>query len=294
MKKIALIATIFFAACSAKEVKWDATGVFEATEITVSSEGTGRIMQLDVVEGTKLVQGQQVGYIDTVQLSLTRLQLMASRSGALSLSSDIAKQIAATQRQIEWQRSEEMRYKGLLAQNAANQKQVDDISNQIAVLEKQLAAQRSTLENSNRSITDQAGAIDIQIAQIEDQLRKSRITSPIDGTVLVKFAEAGEFAATGRPLFTMADIANMYLRAYVTADMLTKMKLGQQVKVYSDFGDKEQREYAGTITWISDKAEFTPKNIQTRDERANMVYAVKITVANDGYLKIGMYGQVML
>lgn len=281
-------------ACTGNEVKWDATGSFEATEVTVSAEGSGNILSLSITEGQMLESGEFVGQIDTVQLYLNKLQLTASRSGAMSQRADIAKQIAATEQQIRWQESEQSRFEKLLSQNAATAKQLDDITNQISVLKRQLAAQRSTLENSNRSISDQAQALEVQIAQVEDQLRKCRITSPIRGTVLVRYAEQGEFTAVGKPLFTVANLDQIYLRAYITADQLTQMKLGQKVRVYADFGADSQREYQGIVEWISPRSEFTPKTIQTRDERANLVYAIKIATQNDGYLKIGMYGQVVL
>lgn len=286
--------TLLFFSCSPKGVKWDATGTFEATEVTVSSEGVGNIYYLNVEEGDLLDSGKIVGQIDTVQLYLKKLQLEASRSGAISRKQDVAKQIAATQQQIEWQLSEKDRYEKLVLQNAATQKQVDDIVNQILVLRKQLIAQRSTLETSNKGIADDGESIEIQIAQIEDQLRKCRIISPITGSVLIRYAEAGEYAQTGRQLFTVADMENIFLRAYITSDQLSQIKIGQKVKVYSDLAADQQREYDGTVEWIAARGEFTPKTIQTREERANMVYAVKIAVENDGFLKIGMYGEVVL
>lgn len=295
MRKIFLFVIPFMiASCGSGEVKWDATGTFESTEITVSAEANGRITALNVADGEQLTAGQVIGEIDTVQLYLKRCQLEAALGSSVNRRQDVAKQIAATQQQIKWQQGESTRFEKLLAQNAATQKQVDDITNQIAVLQKQLIAQRSSLESANRSIADESQSIEIQIAQVNDQLKKSRITSPITGTVLVRYAEAGEFTAVGKPLFTIADVGNMYLRAYVTSDMLTKMKLGQQVSVYSDFGADEQRDYKGVVEWISSRGEFTPKSIQTRNERANMVYAVKVAVENDGYLKIGMYGELKL
>lgn len=286
--------TLLFFSCSPKGVKWDATGTFEATEVTVSSEGVGNIYYLNVEEGDLLDSGKIVGQIDTVQLYLKKLQLEASRSGAISRKQDVAKQIAATQQQIEWQLSEKDRYEKLVLQNAATQKQVDDIVNQILVLRKQLIAQRSTLETSNKGIADDGESIEIQIAQIEDQLSKCRIISPITGSVLIRYAEAGEYAQTGRQLFTVADMENIFLRAYITSDQLSQIKIGQKVKVYSDLAADQQREYDGTVEWIAARGEFTPKTIQTREERANMVYAVKIAVKNDGFLKIGMYGEVVL
>lgn len=295
MKKLVIIiSALFVTSCGSDKVKWDATGTFEATEITVSAEGNGSLLMFAVEEGTQLEEGRLVGQIDTVQLYLKKLQLIASRSSAMSSRQDIAKQIAATEQQIEFQTSEKKRFETLLSQNAATGKQVDDIVNQIAVLKKQLSAQRSSLETSNKSITENGESLEIQIAQVEDQLKKCRIVSPVTGTALVNFVEEGEYATTGKPLFTVADMTNIYLRAYITADQLTQMKLGDSVKVYCDFGKESEREYPGRVEWISSKAEFTPKTIQTREERANQVYAVKIAVVNDGYLKIGMYGEVVL
>ena len=178
--------------------------------------------------------------------------------------------------------------------NAANQKQLDDINAQILVLERQLTAQTELLENSNKNISEQSSGLEVQVVQINDQIQKSIISSPINGTILSKYAEQGELATQGRALFKVADIEHMFLRAYITASQLTQVKIGQAVKVYADFGEKEMKEYSGTITWISDKSEFTPKTIQTRDERANLVYAVKVAVKNDGYLKYGMYGELKL
>ena len=282
------------AACGNGNGDYDASGTFESPEIIVSAEANGKIMRFNVEEGDLLKDGQEVGYIDTVQLYLKKMQLLTSVKSVQSRRSDIAKQIAATKEQIAKAEKEKKRNENLLKSNAATQKQVDDIDSQLAVLQKQLAAQISTLQNSNQSVTEESSAMEIQVAQVEDQLQKSHIISPINGTVLSKYAEAGELATQGKPLFKIADIENMYLRAYIIADQLTQMKLGQEVKVFADYGEDGKREYTGKVTWISDKAEFTPKTIQTRDERANLVYAVKIAVKNDGYLKIGMYGEVKI
>ena len=282
------------AACGNGNGDYDASGTFESTEIIVSAEANGKIMRFNVEEGDLLKDGQEVGYIDTVQLYLKKMQLLTSVKSVQSRRSDIAKQIAATKEQIAKAEKEKKRNENLLKSNAATQKQVDDIDSQLAVLQKQLAAQISTLQNSNQSVTEESSAMEIQVAQVEDQLQKSHIISPINGTVLSKYAEAGELATQGKPLFKIADSENMYLRAYIIADQLTQMKLGQEVKVFADYGEDGKREYTGKVTWISDKAEFTPKTIQTRDERANLVYAVKIAVKNDGYLKIGMYGEVKI
>lgn len=279
-------------ACGNGNSDYDASGTFEATEVIVSAEANGKIMQFDLEEGQLLEANKEIGYIDTVQLYLKKIQLAANVKSVQSRQSDVPKQIAATKEQIAKAEKERKRNENLLKSNASTQKQLDDIDSQIIVLQKQLAAQISTLQNSNNSVTEESSAIEIQVAQIEDQLQKSHISSPINGTVLSKYAELGELANQGKPLFKVADINNMFLRAYIIADQLTQMKLGQDVKIYADFGKDGKREYPGKIVWISDKAEFTPKTIQTRDERANLVYAVKIAVKNDGYLKIGMYGEV--
>ena len=235
---------------------------------------------------------EELGCIDTLQLYLKKMQLLASGKAIASKSTDINKQIAATKEQIGKAEYERKRTENLLKENAATQKQIDDIDSQIAVLKKQLEAQISTLQRGNASITEESSAYEIQVAQLDDQLRKCHITSPICGTVLAKYAEAGELATQGKPLFKVADVQHLFLRAYITADQLSQLKLGDKVKVFSDLGKDDRREYEGTITWISDKSEFTPKTIQTRDERANLVYATKIAVKNDGYIKIGMYGEM--
>lgn len=200
--------------------------------------------------------------------------------------------MAATQEQIAKAEKERKRFLNLLEQQAGTQKQVDDIESQLEVLKKQLAAQLSTLQNTNQGVSEESDAVSIQVMQVEDQLDKCRITAPLRGTVLAKYAEAGEVTAPGKPLFKLADMEQVYLRAYVGAEQLTQVKLGQAVKVYADYGEEDRREYDGRITWIASQAEFTPKTIQTRDERANLVYAVKIAVKNDGFLKLGMYGEV--
>ncbi|WP_347080909.1 HlyD family secretion protein, partial [Bacteroides uniformis] len=237
-----------------------------------------------------LIDGQEVGIIDTVQLYLKKLQLEASVKSVEGQRPDILKQVAATQEQIVQARRERDRVSNLLRVGAANQKQLDDAESLLEVLRKQLDAQNSTLRNSDRSLTWQSSSVGIQVAQIEDQLRKCHITSPLTGTVLAKYAEAGELAAPGTPLFKVADMEQIYLRAYITSEQLAEIKLGQQVKVYADYGKDVRQEYPGVVTWISDTSEFTPKTILTKDERANLVYAVKIAVKNDGMLKIGMYG----
>lgn len=280
------------ASCVEGNKAYYASGVFESTEVTVSAEGNGKILSLDLQEGDRLEAGQIVGCIDTVQLHLSEVQLEASRRAVGSGRLDISRQIAALESQIGKQRQELDRFTKLEKAGASNRKQVEDIQAQIETLERQLAAQEESLNSSNRNVSGQADALEAQIEQIRDRIRKCVITSPVAGTVLAKYSEAGEFAALGRALFKVADIDNIRLRAYITAEQLTALKLGQQVRVFADQGSSGRKEYAGTLIWISDKAEFTPKTIQTRDERANLVYAVKIAVENDGLIKLGMYGDI--
>lgn len=285
---------LLLTACGKGNGDYDASGVFETTEVIVSAEANGKIMQLNFIEGQQVEQGKPLGYIDTVQLYLKKMQLLTNTSAVKSGRVDIPRQIAAIKQQIATQKNEQKRFENLVKANAANQKQLDDINAQILVLERQLTAQTELLENSNKNISEQSSGLEVQVAQINDQIQKSIISSPINGTILSKYAEQGELATQGRALFKVADIEHMFLRAYITASQLTQVKIGQAVKVYADFGEKEMKEYSGTITWISDKSEFTPKTIQTRDERANLVYAVKVAVKNDGYLKYGMYGELKL
>ena len=286
-----VVVLLMLASCKNNEEQYDASGTFEATEIMVSSEVSGKILQFDVQEGQVLEQLQVIGLIDSVQLHLKKQQMQASMNALKARRPEVSKQIAALEQQISTAKSEKQRIENLVKANAANQKSLDDVNAQIAVLEKQLIALKSTLDNSNRSISEDLLTMEIQIEQINDQLNKCRIYSPINGTLLVKYAEAGELAIPGKALFKVADIENMTLRAYITSDQLTQLKIGQTLKVYADFGN-DTREYPGTVSWISSKAEFTPKTIQTKNERENLVYAVKIAVKNDGFLKIGMYGQV--
>ena len=281
-----------FSACGNGAPKYDATGTFETTEVLVSAEASGRLLYFDIEEGMLLKAGEEVGVVDTVQLYLKKLQLEASIKSVEEQRPDILKQVAATKEQISAAQRERNRVANLLKVGAANQKQLDDAEDQLEVLRKQLVAQNSTLSNSHQSLTWQSSSVGIQVAQVEDQLKKCHITSPITGTVLAKYAEAGELTAMGTPLFKVADTEQMYLRAYITSEQLSQVKLGQKVTVFSDYGTDEHKQYPGVVTWISDTSEFTPKTILTKNERANLVYAVKIAVHNDGLLKIGMYGGV--
>ncbi len=281
-----------FSSCKNKDGNYDAAGTFEATEITVSAEGSGKLLAFDVEEGQVLQANQQVGSIDSVQLYLRKQQLLTASKSIQVRRPDVQKQIAAFKQQIVTAKTEKKRIENLLKGNAATQKQLDDINSQILVLEKQLEAQKTTLITTNEGMTEDAQGLKIQIEQVEDQLSKCKIISPITGTVLVKYAEKGELTMPGKALFKIADTDNMILRAYITSNQLSQLKIGQKVKVSSDFGADKMKEYSGTVAWVSSKAEFTPKTIETRDERANKVFAVKINVKNDGLLKIGMYGNV--
>ncbi len=289
-----MLCAMSLASCGEKEKKYNATGTFEATEVTVSAEQNGKLLQFDINEGDKIEQGRQVGLIDTVQLYLKARQIGATKLVYASQRPDMAKQVAATRQQLAKAREEYDRFASLVKDGAANRKNQDDARSQVKVLERQLEAQLSSLNSSTNSLNAQMGTADVQKLQVADQLRKCHITTPIAGTVLDKYAEQGEFAIAGKALFKMADIENMFLRAYITSAQLKNVKLGQTVKVFADFGNGEKREYPGKVTWISSKSEFTPKTILTDDERADLVYAIKIAVKNDGYVKIGMYGEVKL
>ena len=298
MKQINLLfiglAIVLLSACSGSDGDYDASGSFEATEIIVSSESSGKIESLTLIEGQQLEKGEQVGLIDTTQLYLQKLNLIANADGVRIQQPDIAAQTASIKEQIGKLQHEKQRTTNLIKANAATQKQLDDINSQIEVLQKQLSATESTLSKSSKNIEAQNVGMQILIEQIEDRLKKSVIKSPIRGTVLNKYAEEGELAGMGTPLFKVANIDNMTLRVYVTNDQLSDVKLNDKVQVYVDQGDESgnKKAYEGVVTWISDKSEFTPKTIQTKNERANLVYAMKVTVRNDGYLKIGMYGEV--
>ena len=295
MKRIFICCTLpLLAAACGRNGDFDATGTFEATEVVVSAEAAGRILRFDAEEGDRLEAGRQVGAIDTVQLYLQKLQLERQRASVVSNRPDIAKQVASLREQIAKQQTERRRVENLLRDGAATTKQLDDIDAQIKVLDGQLEAQLSTLRNNAASIDENSSSIELQIARIEDQLAKCRIASPVAGTVLAKYSQAGELASVGRPLMKVADLDRIYLRAYFTSDQLAALKLGQKVTVTADFGGDSRFDYPGRIVWIASESEFTPKTIQTRDSRANLVYAVKIAVENDGRLKIGLYGEVEL
>jgi HlyD family secretion protein len=284
--------TVFLFSCGSDQNAFDAAGSFETEETVIAAEATGTILQFDIEEGQTLKAGQVLGYIDSIQLFLKKKQLESQVRSTLSQRPDISAQVAALQVQLSSAEREQKRIANLLAAGAATQKQLDDMNAQVDMFRKQLKAQQSSLGITSTSITEQTSPLKIQVAQIEDQLKKCRIINPINGTVLTKYAEQSEMASTGKPLYKIADLSNMILRAYVTGDQLSAIKINQQVTVLVDDGPDKYKEVSGTITWISDKAEFTPKTIQTKKERSNLVYATKIKVANDGSLKLGMYAEV--
>ena len=294
MKKVIYIAMALLAISCTKEAEFDAQGTFEATEVVVSSEATGRILNFDIEEGMAIAANQAVGTIDSLQLHLQRKQLVAQQSALLASRPDVKKQVAALREQIAKQKTELRRVDNMLRDGAATKKQKDDIEAQIKIMEGQLEAQLSTLDKNTSTINGNSVVLEAQIAALDDRISKCRIISPVGGTVLVKYAEAGELASAGKPLMKIADLKNIYLRAYFTSDQLANVKLGDEVKVVADFGGTERYDYTGRVAWISSESEFTPKTIQTKDSRANLVYAVKIAVENDGRLKIGLAGEVVL
>ena len=329
MKKLLLISlgALMIASCAKDKKDYDATGTFETTEVTVSAESTGQLENFNVSEGQVLNGGLTVGQIDARQLTLKREQLTSSNeqlaathgqlaankrqlaANQLATSSkqlDLKKQVAAIRQQIANQQRERQRFAELLQDGAVARKQVDDIDYQIQVLLKQLAAteeqissQNTSLAEQNKGITAQMEGIDAQQAgvrtqqaQLDDQIAHTFVRSPITGTVLEKYVEAGEYVPVGKPLFKIADTKRMFIRAYVTSEQLKRVKIGQKVKVMADYGKGQKKTYNGEVTWISSRSEFTPKTIVTDDERADLVYAIKIQFTNDGYVKIGMYGEV--
>lgn len=308
MRKIILsvMAAVSLAACKNNENKFDASGTFEATEVIVSSELNGKILSFNINEGDTVSANRVIGSIDAVGLSLQKEQVQASISSLNDKTVDVGPQVQLLHNQLAVQQSqlanlqhEKQRIENLVKQDAATGKQLDDINAQIDVVKKQMVVtqqqinvQRSNVSTQNKSILSESKPLQKRVAQFDDQLKRADIVNPITGTVLTKYAEAGEITAAGKALYKIADLGVLKLRAYVTNDQLAQIKLGEQVKVLVDDGKGKYKEMTGTISWISDKAEFTPKTIQTKEERANLVYAIKVNVKNDGYLKIGMYGEV--
>lgn len=294
MKVAGYVAMAMLVVSCGNETEFDAQGTFEATEIVVSAEAVGKILNFEVKEGVEVIAGKMIGEIDGVQLHLQRKQLVAQQSALLNSRPDVKKQVASLKEQISKQKSELLRVENMLRDGAATQKQRDDIDAHIRVLEGQLEAALSTLVKNAASLDNSSSAMEAQIAALDDRIAKCSIASPINGTVLVKYAEAGEFATVGKPLMKVADMEKIYLRAYFTSDQLADIHLGDTVTVVADFGGDKRYDYEGRVSWIASECEFTPKTIQTKDSRANLVYAVKIAVKNDGRLKIGLAGEVNL
>lgn len=288
---IAVLSLVLFVGCSTRQVNYDSSGTFEAVETIVSSEATGTLHKFSVEEGQILEAGKQVGYVDSLQLFLKKKQLQAQIRAVLARTPNTSKQLAALYAQLDHARNEQQRVARLLNSDAATQKQYDDATAQVSVIERQIEGQQSTLAVTKNSIVEDVIPLQIQIEQLNDQLSRCRIVNPLTGTVLVKYAEQHEMTAAGKALYKIADLSTVVLRTYVTGEQLPSLKINQPVTVYTDIADGKSETHEGKIEWISDKAEFTPKTIQTRDERANLVYAVKIRVPNDGGLKIGMYGE---
>lgn len=295
MKRTILYAAVLLllVSCGDKQ-DYDATGTFEATEITVSAEATGKLLSMNAEEGSAVSEGQVLGVIDTTTLVLQREVIRKQQAAMLATRPDVQKQVASLREQIGKQETELARLQRMEAGGAATSKQVDDVATQLRVLRSQLDATLSTLNASVNSANNNAAALEVQMQLLDDQIRRCSVTAPSAGTILVRYAEAGEMAVTGKPLLRMADLEHMYLRAYFTSEQLAHIQLGQTVTIIADFGGDEQIKYEGTICWISAESEFTPKGIQTRNSRANLVYATKIAVKNDGKLKIGLYGEVKL
>lgn len=287
-----IIAASLFASCGNHDNQFDATGTFEAVETIVSAEAGGIIKEFRIEEGQQLEAGETIGHIDTIQLSLQKKQIEAQVRSVLSRKPNIATETAALQEELKQARREKDRIANLVKADAATRKQLDDATSQIEVIRKRINAQQTSLGTATASLEDEAQALTAQLGQINDQIAKSTIVNEVNGSVITKYAEANEMASNGKPLYKIADLSTLTLRAYVTGGQFAKVKRNQKVTVYIDADPETYKTYEGVVEWISDKAEFTPKTIQTKDERANLVYAIKIRVKNDGLLKIGMYGEI--
>lgn len=295
IKRILLLGTLSLLLYSCNRGNdFDATGTFEATETTLSAEATGKIIAFDSEEGATVREGQLLGCIDSTTLVLQREVLKKQQAALLASRPDVQKQVAALRAQIAKQETELARIKKMRAGGAATGKQVDDAESQLLVLQSNLDATLQTLHSSAATVDGNAAALEAQMRLLDDQIAHCRIVAPADGTVLVRYVQRGEMVALGKPILKVADLEQVYLRAYFTSDQLAHVKLGQEVTIVADFGGSEQHRYKGTVTWIASESEFTPKGIQTRNSRANLVYAAKIAVKNDGRLKIGLYGEVEL
>ena len=308
MKKIIFLSLpiLFCISCNKKEKDFDATGIFEATEITVSAQASGEVQQLDITEGQSLDSGARVGLIDVYQLvqkqnelEAAKQQIYANKAATDSRQLDLNKQLASLQQQISHAQRERQRFARLVQDGAVARKLLDDINAQISLLQRQLEATRDQFRSTNASLADQVKGfqaqmkgVEAQQRQLERQIQNATIVAPKSGVMLEQLVKAGEFVGVGKPLFKLAQMDHLYLRAYVTSAQLKSVMLGQKAKVYADYGGGQQQEYVGKVAWISSRSEFTPKTIVTDDERADLVYAVKILIKNDGRVKIGMYGEV--
>ncbi len=282
------LAAVLLTACSKNKEKSDAYGTFESTEITISSESAGKLVFFNIDEGQELKKGDTVALIDTIQLALKRDALIAQKKAASNKADYITSQIKILEEQKKNSLVEKDRIEKLYIEGAATSQQLDNINGIIAVYDKQI----SSIETQNAPVLNEVDAYDKQIAQLNDQIKRSFIINPEDGTVLTKYSEANEVVTQGKALYKIADLSNIFLRIYVSGAQLSQIKLRQKVKVLVDKNEKENKEYEGTVSWISSSSEFTPKIIQTKEERVNLVYAVKVKVKNDGTLKIGMPGEV--
>ncbi|MCB0710064.1 MAG: HlyD family efflux transporter periplasmic adaptor subunit [Ferruginibacter sp.] len=320
-KKILLPSVItVLVSCGSSKTKYDATGTFEADEVIVSAEANGQLLQLNVEEGATLAKDAVIGKIDPIAIELQKEQASSTIEALQQKTNDAAPQVSILESQMQLQKKqidvdetqlkvlekEQARFQKLVAADAVPAKQLDDITGQVnvlkekiiaaktqlKVLQSQVNAQRQLVAIQNRGILSEKIPMQKKVAQLQEQINKTNIINPVAGTVLSKYADAGEFTSIGKPLYKIANLSVMKLRAYITGNQLAQVKLNQQVKVMVDDGNGKMRELKGNISWISDKAEFTPKTIQTKDERANLVYAIKVNVVNDGLLKIGMYGEV--
>ena len=283
---------LLLTACTKQAAEYDATGTFEATEVTVCAESAGILLRFSSVEGQPLTAGDEVALVDTTQIVLQMAQLRATQMVYDSQQPNHRKQVAALRERLAAAQREQKRYEELVADGAAPRKMLDDATTQADVLHREIDALESSLGTQTATLRSQREAAEAQIKILADRLDKCRVMAPRDGIVLETYAEPGEYVTTGKPLLTMADTDEMYLRAYVTTGQLERLHLGQKVTVYADYGNGQRKEYPGTLAWISQRSEFTPKTILTDDERADLVYATKIRVRNDGLLKIGMYGEV--
>lgn len=285
--------TALLTGCRIDGMDSDATGTFEATEVIVSSEANGKLLSFLIEEGQLVKKGDQVGVIDSTSLYLTRLQLIQNQKAILAGRQNVATQLESLRKELANAQADKARIENLVRGQVASQKQLDDANLRIDVLKAKIDSQENLLNTGNTALNEQSKTIEAQLNVVEDQLRRCRVINPVDGTVLTKYTEAFEMTGIGKPLYKVADLSQMVLRAYISNDQQSKVKIGQKVKVRVDNGDADMRDYEGVVQWVNDKAEFTPKTIQTKDERANLVYAIKIAVKNDGLLKIGMYGEVV-